>query len=250
MTSMEEIRLIDTAHSIAAASCMRALGFKDWSEKTIVHAGPDTYKDKDLFEYLDPKQAVSSGYPRSEPDLESLSLNSGEQKRKLPSQEEMAAYDGTTNRTTAGKDIPQGGCAKESDRKVYKTTTDLPVDSRSLAVDSRVFTMTDSRMKQVLASWRSCMVKNGLGEYESPLVIPHDSRWKSRGANTPAGDEEKHVAGVDANCQQEVNLVGFYKALRFAYEERLVTENKNKLIAAKPIFRGWVKNAQSIISGN
>ncbi|MGP3962207.1 hypothetical protein ACTWPT_40070 [Nonomuraea sp. 3N208] len=71
-------------------------------------------------------------------------------------------------------------------------------------------------------------------------------RWpRSTRPSGPA--EEKRIAVVDAKCQAEVNLVGIYKTVRAAYEQRLLDENKSKISESKAIIDGWKKNAAAIM---
>lgn len=91
------------------------------------------------------------------------------------------------------------------------------------------------------------MARKGL-KYDDPVILRSDPRWGTRAAATPAGDEERRTAGIDATCQKKVNLVGVYKTVRAAYEKRLVDGNREKLAAAVPIFQQWTGNARRLLA--
>ncbi|MEV6155053.1 hypothetical protein AB0L53_32390 [Nonomuraea sp. NPDC052129] len=196
--------------------------------------------------YLDPDTATTKGYLRASVDPK-LAAIARVRPSHVPTKEEMIAYDGRASTTKEGKQIPSEGCIGDANRNIFGKNLRLPADPRALAVDSRVSAMRDSRVKQAVSAWRACVQKNGL-RYESPVEPPHDPQWMSRESSSPATEEEKRVAGVDASCQRDVNLVGIYKTVRIAYEQRLLAEHKEELAAAAPIFRAWVEKADAIIA--
>lgn len=246
MSSMRDLKTIDVAQEAAAADCMRALGYTGWTANMLRTWDEESYKEFDFFEYIDPEEAARSGYPKPPADS-TLKMTDGEKApKKSPTSREVEAFEGIRTGTTTDRAVPQGGCLGEGQRKVRDEA--LPVDARSLAVDSRRSAMQDSRVKAALDSWRSCMQKNGL-QHQDPVILRLNPLWVSRKAGTPADDRERHTAAVDARCQQEVNIVGVYKTVRAAYETRLVDANKSKLIQKNAIFEGWVRNAESILAG-
>jgi hypothetical protein len=91
------------------------------------------------------------------------------------------------------------------------------------------------------------MAGNGLN-YDHVQAARHDLKWASRTAETPADAEERRVASIDAGCQQTVNIVGLYKTVRKAYEERLVAQHKARFAESKKIFEGWLANAREILA--
>ncbi|MFI6796715.1 hypothetical protein [Streptosporangium canum] len=246
--SMKDLRTIDIAQDVGAALCMKSLGFTEWTAGTVRTWDPENDKEYDFLEYIDPVSAAQSGYPRTQPDPKLPSPKIPADDRRRPTGEEMAAFNGSASQTSTGRAIPEGGCAKEGARGIRDEAIELPVDARALAVDSRTSARQDSRVKAALAAWRSCVEKSGL-RYPDPVILRLNPEWASRKADAPAGAEEKRVAGTDATCQREVNLVGVYKAVRVAYEERLVTAELEKLTAARPILEAWVKNAEAVIAG-
>ncbi|MEO3854405.1 hypothetical protein [Acrocarpospora sp. B8E8] len=244
LTPMSDIRLIDQARDIASAACMRSLGFTHWTANTIRTWSPGDYRESDIFEYLDPKAAADSGYPRL--PAETMPRGFTESKHE-PTREERKAFDGAAAQTETGRAIPAKGCAGQADEKLYGTVRKLPADPRGLAVASRSRAIRDSRVQAALAAWRACMQDVGLTSYDHPVTAQGDPRWESRAEGTPASAEERRVAAADANCQAELNLVGTYKAVRAAYEHRLLDGNKEKIAESRQIFAGWVSNAKQII---
>jgi hypothetical protein len=244
MTSMDDIRFIDQAQDVGAASCMRSLGFTTWTADTIRTSRPEDYREGDIFEYLDPQQAAQSGYPRA--SEETAKAEMADTKRE-PTVEERKAYYGDAVHTKEGRSIPRGGCVVEADVKIYGKDKALPADPRSLAVGSRSQALGDSRVRDAIMAWRSCMQSAGITSYDHPVPASKDPKWQTRAADAPASAEEKRVASADANCRVEVNLVGIYKSVRFAYEQQLLDENKEKILESKKIFEKWVANAKAII---
>lgn len=249
MTSMSDIKLIDTARDVGAAECMQKLGFREWTADTIRTSNAGDYKEADLFEYVDPREAAAQGYVRPKDTSSGTAAEVRQKSGRQPIKDELQAYNGTASQTSSKKAIPAGGCLRATETEIYGKGDRLPVDPRSLAVQSRFLAKQDSRVKKALSEWSACMTRNGL-QYVDPLLSSRDQRWATRDAATPASDEEKRVAGVDAACQAEVNLIGVYKTVRAAYESRLLEENRAKLEAAKPIFEKWVENSKAIIARN
>ncbi|MEV0236088.1 hypothetical protein [Nonomuraea sp. NPDC050786] len=245
LTPMNDIKLIDQARDVAAAACMNALGFKTWTAGTIRTWDAREYREHDFFDYIDPAVAAESGYPR-QADVKAVSSTFAGTKHE-PTAEERKAYEGGASQTADGKPIPAGGCAGQADEKLYGQQKKLPADPRALAVASRSRALGDSRVRAALVSWQSCMQKAGVTAYQHPITAQNDPKWKSRTQGTPASDEEKRIAALDAKCQDEVNLVGVYKAVRAAYEQRLMEENKSKFAESKAIVDGWTKNAAAIM---
>ncbi|MEV4454331.1 hypothetical protein [Microbispora sp. NPDC049633] len=244
LTPMSDIKLIDQARDIASAACMRSLGFTGWTSTTIRTWSPGDYRESDVFDYLDTKAAADSGYPRLPAESVPRAFT---ESRHEPTLEERKAFDGAADRTQSGRAIPAGGCAGQADDKLYGTMRKLPADPRGLAVASRSRAMRDSRVRAALTAWRACMQNAGITSYDHPITAQNDPRWQSRAEGAPASAEEKRVAAADANCQAEVNLVGIYKAVRAAYEQRILDGNKGKIAESTHIFEGWVSRAKALI---
>ncbi|MEV5408056.1 hypothetical protein AB0K60_04320 [Thermopolyspora sp. NPDC052614] len=247
LTPMEGIRLIDQARDVAVARCMRSLGFKDWTPDTIRTWRAEDYREHDLFEYLDPEDSTRSGYPRAA-ETAGRSETAESAPRHEPTVEERQAYEGSVARTASGRSVPQGGCAVVGDAEIRKDTRDLPADPRSLAVSSRSSALGDSRVRAAIGAWRSCMQRSGVTGYDHPVPAMNDPRWQSRAADEPASADEKRVAGADATCRTETNLVGIYKTVRSAYEQRLLERHKDKIEESREIFDVWVDNARRVIA--
>ncbi|MEV0756722.1 hypothetical protein [Streptosporangium sp. NPDC050280] len=246
MTSMNDIKTIDMARDIAGAQCMKRLGFDTWTADTIRTWDPASYTEFDLFEYLDPKAAAANGYLPAGGGSSRTSEEADRSSGRQPTKSELEAYSGSAAQTSK-KAIPPGGCSGAAETEIYGDSRRLPADPRELAVRSRILAKGDSRVKTAISGWRACMAKSGL-QFVDPALASRDPRWVSRDPAMPAGDEEKRVASVDAECRLEVNLVGTYKTVRAAYEKRLLEENKAQLDAAKTVFDTWLRNARTIIA--
>jgi hypothetical protein len=245
MTSMSDIKQIKSATNLKARDCMRSLGFGGWTADTVTTSKPSDYQETDLLDYLDPASVAQSGYPQTLIDKGATALAQKNSSVPRPSKEELQAFTGAATRTAAGVTIPPGGCLEDGARAVKGGVADLPVDPRALAADAKFDALHDSRMQQTFAEWSACMAQSGL-HYDGPISAQNDLRWGQRTAATPASTEEKNVAAIDASCQQKINLVGTYKALEIAYQQRQRNTNGSKLTEAGTIFRTWIANAKAI----
>ncbi|MEV7012351.1 hypothetical protein [Streptosporangium sp. NPDC051022] len=251
MMSMEDLKKAVVAQELAADSCMRSLGFTDWEPGAVRSWDPESFKEYDYFEYLDPATVAVQGYPRPSADPELAVLN-GPDPENGPSQEQMAAYEGYEQQTKTGRAIPEGGCFQEARRKIYGQSAglvELPADARNLAVLARSSAMSDSRVRRALAEWKNCVTAEGLS-YESPVVPPNDIAWVNRDPSVPASEEEKRVARIDAGCQKAANVVGVYKSVRIAYEKHLVASQQEKLTESRAILEKWKANAAALLKKN
>jgi hypothetical protein len=173
--------------------------------------------------YLDPAAVAAHGYPQTlldkggdQPTVKAQSATAA----KPVTPEELSAYTGApaqgnavARSATAGK-IPPCGCAGQGDREITGAS-DLPASARSLAADIMFAARDDSRVQKVFAQWSLCMSGKGF-RYHSPLDAQIDPRWGRRTASTPATGAEKQTATADAQCQQQANVVGVYKAAEAA----------------------------------
>ncbi|MBX6167524.1 MAG: hypothetical protein IRY84_07785 [Thermobispora bispora] len=245
MTSIDDIKLINIARDVGAASCMKSLGFKEWTKDTVRTTNPYAEDESDLLEPLDLETAEEKGYPR--PSVDSAGAVAAASAVHGPTKEEMAVYAGTAQRTSSGRAVPADGCLGQTNRKISGDTPRLPADPRELTARAESSALRDSRVQKALADWRACMRENGM-YYDSPAVARLDPRWMSREAGTPPSEEEKRVARADASCQESSKVVAIYKTARIAYEQRLVDAKRAELKASKSIFESWVAHAKSIIA--
>lgn len=245
MTSLSDNKEIVSAGNLKARDCMRSLGFAGWTANTLPASIPGDYKETDLLDYLDPAAVAQSGYPQTLTEKGAPTPAQKSSSAPSPSQEELRAFMGTAARTAAGATVPPGGCMEDGNRAVRAGVVDLPVDPRALAADAKFDALHDSRMQQTFAEWSACMARSGL-HYDNPLSAQNDDRWARRTSSTPAGAEEKQVAAADAACQLKINLVGKYKALEIAYQQRQRDGNSSDLAKSMTIFRTWVANAKAI----
>lgn len=124
------------------------------------------------------------------------------------------------------------------------------MDPRSLALTAQVSAYyRDSRVQRALAAWSACMASHGL-RYARTVDAELDPRWGERDQATTAGAAETGVAATDADCRQQSNLVGIYKAVEIAYQQRLLDANATTLYAAAETFDEWLSTANTILAKN
>lgn len=248
MTPMNDIKLIDTARTIAATNCMHSLGFADWTNDSVVDSVPSDYQESDILDYLDPTEVAKTGYPTTRVDKSSeVGAITAKSSAPAPTSEELAAYFGSGPKTVNSLDVPSGGCSATGAQAVTGSSDQLPADPREIQDEARFASLDDSRMKKAFGAWSACMAQHGL-TYDDPLSSQNDPRWGDRTAATPAGDGEKQVAAVDADCQKDINLVGIYKALQIAYQKQLITAVGSKLADSLSQFNGWVSHAKAVLA--
>lgn len=247
MTPMGDIHTIDLARDHATAQCMHSLGFSQWTDGTLRSWEPEDYVDADVLGYIDPASATRAGYPRAKisPQLEAAA--SRPQDRHTATPEEMKAYNGGAARTASGHAIPAKGCLGAAERSIYAQNQALPADPRALADEASNLAEQDSRVGRVLGRWVTCVARRGL-DYDHPASARQDILWADRKAGAAASATEKRVAGIDAGCQREVNLIGVYIAAKKAYEQGMVAADSARLRDAKTIFWKWVANARTILA--
>ncbi|RCG16798.1 hypothetical protein DQ384_40070 [Sphaerisporangium album] len=242
MSSMEELKVLALAQQAQAVACMRALGFTRWVDGTVRNWDEHSFLESDFYEYLDPEKVRAEGYPRRKFDPELMTRIRTAPKRAATA-DEMGAFSGYAERTESGKTVPPGGCDGQARAKVYGDMR-LPVDARSLSADSETRARTDSRVRAAVAGWRACVARDGL-DYSDPFLLAEHARQPS--GDGPASDEEKRVAGIDATCQNDVNLTGIYKTVQIAIQKIQVEENRDKLIESRAIFAQRVEAARALL---
>ncbi|GGK88935.1 hypothetical protein GCM10007964_34520 [Sphaerisporangium melleum] len=242
LASMVDIATVGAAVAVVATSCMHDLGHTSWRApdmSRIRRGGKDV--EFDLFPYLDPAQAAESGYSRPDPDPVPSGFPGDSQRRPLTEAEQLA-YRGAPDEQPADPQL-SGGCLGEGERKVRGEHGKLPADPRFLAAESQSRARTDSRVRKTIDDWKRCVAVNGL-TYPDPVLARLG--WP-REAKIPATAEEKRVAAIDATCQKSVNLVGVYKTVRKAYQERFLTEQRAQILESARIFTSWLANANKIL---
>jgi hypothetical protein len=247
MASDADILEISIARDVAAAKCMRALGFTKWTAGILASFDAGDRGGSNDLQFIDPAKAAQSGYIRPQPVVELSGKKIPARVKYSPSQDEMAAFSGSAAATRNGLKIPAKGCRQQGEDEVYKETRDLPADPRAIAGQATTDARNHSKVREALAEWRRCIAENNLN-YQDPIFAQLDARWVSRDSSAPASAEELRVASVDAQCRQKVDLIGIYSAAMTAYQGVLISQHTKELVDSKGIFDGWVANAKKIQS--
>ncbi|WP_067479647.1 hypothetical protein [Actinomadura hibisca] len=239
--SLDEVALIEKARVISARRCLSALGFT--KPALAIAATAPQEQDHRVVEYLSPKTAAKEGYG-------GIITPGGEGKRPIKAKSSgnvAAAYLGSAKVTSTGRAIPQGGCFAEGDRKVKASAGAIDLDPRQLLTQAAIAVMRDSRFKTAETQWSECMKARG-HNFQNHVSAQLSPKWDKRSRGQVPSAEERKVAAQDAECRQQVNLVGIAQAVEIAHQKKLVNDNQARLLKGKRVVDIWLHNAKTIIA--
>ncbi|MFJ8823653.1 hypothetical protein ACIREE_17900 [Streptomyces sp. NPDC102467] len=129
--------------------------------------------------------------------------------------------------TINGKEVPVGGCGRESALKLYSpkpgSVDILFVFNLGGEAESRA--LEDSRVRKATSKWSQCMADSGFTT-SSPDNIQSDLGLKQGQLSSP---QAITVAKADVACKTKVNYIGIRYAVQSAYEKSLVEEHAETL---------------------
>jgi hypothetical protein len=130
-----------------------------------------------------------------------------------------------------GKEVPVGGCGRESALKLYSPTPGsldiLYVFNLGGEAESRA--LEDSRVRKVTTKWSQCMADSGFTT-TSPDNVQSDLGLEGAKLSSP---EAITIAKADVACKTKVNYIGIRYAVQTAYEKSLVEEHAETLALFK-----------------
>jgi hypothetical protein len=130
-----------------------------------------------------------------------------------------------------GKEVPVGGCGRESALKLYAPNPgsidilfvfNLGGEAESRALD-------DSRVRKATTKWSQCMADSGFTT-SSPDNVQSDLGLERGELSSP---EAITIAKADVACKTKVNYIGIRYAVQTAYEKSLVEEHAETLALFK-----------------
>ncbi|MCM2412776.1 hypothetical protein [Streptomyces sp. RKAG290] len=126
-----------------------------------------------------------------------------------------------------GKEVPVGGCGRESALKLYSpkpgSVDILFVFNLGGEAESRA--LEDSRVRKATTKWSQCMADSGFTT-SSPDSVQSDLGLKEGALSSP---EAITIAKADVACKTQANYIGIRYAVQSAYEKRLVEEHAETL---------------------
>ncbi|MEU3691673.1 hypothetical protein [Streptomyces narbonensis] len=161
--------------------------------------------------------------------------------------------DGTGTQLTSfrGQPVPEGGCAREAQRKLARGTGEgerAGHADTAAAIKARSFenAKKDPRVKAAEKKWVACMAGRGYTDYKrDSFDAVADTRW-----NTPkATSEEITVAVASWTCGKEGDVVGTWVAVETAYQNEQIAKNAETLEDDRKRLVEEGKRIDAIIAG-
>lgn len=130
-----------------------------------------------------------------------------------------------------GKEVPVGGCGRESALKLFAPNPGavdiLFVFNLGGEAESRA--LEDSRVRKATTKWSQCMADSGFTT-SSPDNVQSDLGLVQGKLSSP---EAITIAKADVACKTRVNYIGIRYAVQSAYEKALVEEHAETLALFK-----------------
>lgn len=242
----QEDRMIGQAATLLMRQCGERFGVQ------VTMGPPDNPSEATLnarrYGIIDASEAQRSGY--RPPSLGGQIQDKGDGAGWNPSQLERfvvvgkrgMAWSGEIPRDSAGRTLPDDGCAGEVDRTLGQPPPGV-VEAQSLGNDSLDRAENDSRVVAAFRSWSSCMSRLGYS-YRSPWE-PNDFGWPS-----PTTTEEIATATADVACKKETNVAGILLTVETAYQLREIEEHAEELAAVKSWRDERVRKAADILAAS
>ncbi|WP_329359251.1 hypothetical protein [Streptomyces sp. NBC_01483] len=230
----------DWIRSVLVSSCMRRFGFAYPAGVRPTANGTAVDPYTIMFRRYGVTEAQSVriwGYhvPRGSGIAEKS--HTVAQRKRTSSADEVRTLTGTDPSTNspakayAGRRIPSGGCAGESDSAVHHYSgtlegSEYAGDKITSEIKEKSFaeSMADSRVRAVLARWSACMKAHGY-RFADPLRA---ADLPSMGAPEPTSAEIVQ-AETDVACKAKTNVVGVWFAVESAYQRSEIKTNSEKL---------------------
>ncbi|MGW2304766.1 hypothetical protein [Streptomyces sp. NPDC001809] len=202
----EQQALVDTAHSTLAADCMKRFGF-DWP---VTKAEPVAVVSR-RYGVVSEKVAAEHGYHMVPVAGDDHAPGAPARRAQLPP-EAYAVFGAKGPRSGSagtgsyrGKDIPEGGCRKEAERKLGLEKVQNPKKGRIglLSIDFTSFEQAQRMPEFIKAqdTWASCMKKAG---YRHTAFLQPGEKYTLQGDS--ASPQEKTVARADVTCKRDAKL--------------------------------------------
>ncbi|MFE5656136.1 hypothetical protein ACFQ9H_08140 [Streptomyces sp. NPDC056517] len=244
----EQQALVDTAHSTLASDCMKRFGF-DWP---VTKAEPVEVVSR-RYGVVSEKVAAEHGYHMipSAGDDHARGAPSG--RAKLPPEAYMVfgakgpkggqAGSGSYR----GKDIPEGGCRKEAERKLGLEKVQNPRKGKIglLSIDFSSFEQAQKMPEFIKAqdAWVSCMKKAG---YRHTAFLQPGEKYTLQGDS--ASSQEKAVAKADVTCKQDAKLATVLLRLETQIQNDYIERNAAGFAEIKKDQGAVIKSANKALA--
>jgi hypothetical protein len=248
----EQYTEIQKAAAFGVRDCMKTFGFTVRVPEITV---PDYPKNGARLAWLGGQEVEKYGYrgrPGMAADMLRASTRTGSP-IAVPA-DQAPVLEGTV-RSFAGKPVPAGGCAGETDRRLSGSATPAKSDEdlNTFHSQANALARADPRFQRVVRAWSQCMAEQGFkyGSLDEPAADP---RWNAllnnaEGGGGAAGDLEIKTATADLKCRERQNVSGVLLALISAHENRIIEEKGEVIREISARLKVRLKNAEKIIAG-
>ena len=238
---------ITTASGILLEQCMAEFGLEFHSGQSSGPAQSEQERNARRYFVIDPKAAAVDGYhPSAALRQAQEAVQAQRSSDAAPvSADVINVMEGKGPSTYNGKKVPEGGCSKESARRMGggRRVDTVTVDVQRMQAESYNRMQQDSRVINVSRSWSACMHEQGF-EYPSPRAANDDQHWNGDGIS----DAEIATAVADVGCKTRTNIAGTMLAVETAYQQRLVDQHSTQLTELKALFDAEAAGAAKVIA--
>jgi hypothetical protein len=234
------------AAAILLEQCMAEFGLEFHSGSDSGSPEPEQERNARRYFVIDPAAAAIDGYhPSAALRQAQAALQDQRTANSAPiSADVINVMEGKGPSTYNGRKIPDGGCSKESARRMgggHRVDT-VTIDVQLMQVESYNRMQQDSRVVTASRAWSTCMHEQGF-EYPSPRAANDDQRW----SGDEASDAEIATAVADVACKLKTNIAGTMLAVETAYQRRLVDQHVAELAELKALFEDEAAGAVKVI---
>jgi hypothetical protein len=224
------------AEGVLMRQCLRRFGFEPPPDRAP-SAAATGYQQR--YGITNGDQAAARGYhgpPRPAEEGPSADVLS-------PAAQAVMSGDG--QRSYAGQQVPEGGCAGEARRKLAEGVPQVEDKNFGsyLASESWERSKVDSRVRAAFVDWSACMKRAGY-DYADPFKANDNPEFGD--AEPTAG--EIAVAVADVRCKKEANVVSIWATVETAYQQRSVEKHGEALAAIRKNFEAQEKNAAAVLA--
>ncbi|WP_406287935.1 hypothetical protein [Streptomyces sp. NBC_00209] len=239
MQTYQQTVTITRAVGVLETACMAEYGF-DFQPPEAGRTPPPNDNDANIerrYGITDRKTAEKHGY--------GLAEEGAQTRTEMPPLTASAALvlsgsssrtDKATSHSYQGKQIPEGGCAGQSVRKVGADDIDMSLASR-LAYDSLARSQESAKVRAALGTWSTCMKGKG---YD--VGTPFDAADLGTAKRSSVS-----LALADIDCKKETGLVGIWFAEDTAIQKAQIEEHHLELEEARKNNEDAVKAAEKAL---
>ncbi|MFJ6899987.1 hypothetical protein [Streptomyces hokutonensis] len=228
---------VENARDVVKQECMQRLSFRFAPEPSGLQPSVayDAMNMKRRYGITDRAEAAAHGF--TPPQAVTADDDTAAEDLELAREDAESAvsgWDEAMNQT----------CVPEANAKVgVLYETDVAGDLASQSYDA---TAKQTPVRNAVAGWSSCMVRDGhrvtsLDDAEGRFAAPKKPGMKP-------GRAEVSLATDDVDCKQTSNLVGTWYQAETAYQHRQITSHKHELEAEKAHNTKLLERARAVLA--